>query len=86
MNDHPECKSNEVFVGNVLYEFTLENLKKNNIEYRKGKQAYTIDGKPLSESYQPLFISKKDFQKYDDMKMAELKEIQTLRIKNANKS
>lgn len=71
-----EIQFDEIFVGNSS-ESDPELLKyeRNNIEYRLGNIALDIHGKKLPKWYKPLFIKKKDFQKYDRLMMEELSKI-----------
>lgn len=74
---HKECKKDEVFVGNmnVIIEFPEEKEKfeRNGIGYRLGNIAYDIREKALKgNGIKPLFISKKDHEKYEELQMSEL--------------
>lgn len=76
---HKECKKDEVFVGNMsVIEFPEEKEKfeKNGIGYRLGNIAYDIREKALKgNAIKPLFISKKDHEKYEELQMNELNKI-----------
>jgi hypothetical protein len=62
----------EIFVGNVNTNRDLSHLK--GIKYRLGTQALGIDGKPISPNYMlPLFVKKDDFNAYNNIMMASMK-------------
>lgn len=59
MSQHEACGPHEIFVGNQqraegLERFTSKGMK----SARLGKLAMDIDGKPLPESYAPIFIAR----------------------------
>ena len=74
-----KCGKNEIFVGNIhtaALNKEVKTLTDNGINYRIGELAYDIHGRKLSpEQCLPLFINEKSYKKYDDMMMAELREI-----------
>lgn len=77
---HKERKEDEVFVGNmnVIIDFPREKEKfeKNGIRYRLGNIAHDIHGKTIGGNVmKPLFVSKKDHEKYDILQMSELNKI-----------
>lgn len=65
-----------VFVGNIPAQTETKLIKEKqlqDINFIIGTQAYDIEGKPLSDSYKPLYIKEgKDFIKYDDLQMQKL--------------
>ena len=66
-----------VFVGNITAQNNdiLEKQKQQleGINFIIGKQAYDIDGVPLSNIHKPLYIKEgKDFLIYDEMQMKKL--------------
>jgi hypothetical protein len=64
-------KKNEIFVGNTCANEDMSYLK--GIKYRLGDQAFDIHGKKLAKDYVlPLFIDKKDMNRYDSIMMAGL--------------
>lgn len=77
---HKECGKNEVFVGNINVIVQLDTEKdrfeKKGIKYRIGNIVYDIDGKIIKGNViKPLFIAKKDCEKYDKLQIEELRKI-----------
>ena len=66
----PEERAGEYFVGNISeigQQKEERALKEHKIPYRIGKQAYDINGRPLSSWHHPLFIRQSDLKQYDQM-------------------
>ncbi|HSW63392.1 MAG TPA: hypothetical protein VLH56_08790 [Dissulfurispiraceae bacterium] len=64
---HEERRDNEIWVGNTRTENDLSYLQ-GKVKFRKGEQAYYLDGKKISTDYmRPLFIEKDDFIAYNNI-------------------
>lgn len=73
---HPECESNEIFVGNVLLSMFPAPYLKSLQTIRIGIQAYEIDGKPIDICYmRPMFVGKTEASEYDRIMMDRLRTI-----------
>lgn len=80
LGKHPDIYAVESIVKGIHYfiEFPEEKEKfeKNGIGYRLGNTAYDIREKALKgNGIKPLFISKKDHEKYEELQMSELNKI-----------
>ena len=63
---HKEVKENEIWVGNVSIIRDLSYLKIAGVKFRRGIQAYDINGEKISKNYMlPLFVTKETFDKYN---------------------
>lgn len=75
MLHHPECKTNEFFVGNTT-ESEWPSHQANMLKTaRLGDVAYSIDGEKLNHAIKPLFIGAEEHDRYDKIMMARLNRI-----------
>jgi hypothetical protein len=72
MSQHPECKENEVFIGNTD---TRKSFDCCGVGYRLGEQAYDINGKLLigpDSPIKPVIMSKENHIIWNKIMMNEL--------------
>lgn len=72
---HPECKKNEVWVGNTNANGIPDKIK-NLKTARLGEQAFDIHGKKIDRTYMlPLFIGVSEESQYDRIMMGNIPKI-----------
>jgi hypothetical protein len=75
MLTHPECKKNEIFVGNFFVP--LDHRLKKLTTARLGIVAYDIHKKEITELYyvnlKPLFVEKSEYNEYNRIMMDRMK-------------
>lgn len=69
--DHAEAQPDELWLGNTERDSQhFQSLRAAGLaSLRQGKVAYCIEGKPLPNTYAPLFIKKAEQPRHEDIMM-----------------
>lgn len=74
MSHHEKCGPHEVFVGNTeRVGGSMTYLSERMRTVRLGDRALDIEGRPLPNSYAPIFIGRAEEQIYDAIMMERLR-------------